>query len=118
MDLNHCHLQVKSLKKARAFYQDFFGFELDFECEEFEVFLKNRDCFALGLEQVEKAEALPAWFHLGFGCKDEAELKASYEKFRAAEYPMKRELKDFGSSLNFYLADPDGNQIEVYFNRS
>ena len=117
MDLNHCHIQVPDMKKARAFYESYFQFSEKLVCEENEVFLVNQENFVLGLEQVAKPEALPSWFHFGIGLKSEKALRDLFQKMKESGEPIIRELKDFGDTMNFYCSDPSGNKIEVYFDR-
>jgi catechol-2,3-dioxygenase len=117
MDINHCHIQVPDMKKARAFYENYFQFSEKLVCEEHEVFLVNREKFVLGLEQVPNPEALPSWFHFGIGVTSEGELSNLFNKMKENGEPILRELKDFGDTLNFYCTDPTGNKIEVYHDR-
>ncbi len=117
MDLSHCHIQVRDMKAARRFYEGAFEFKEDFVCDEDEVFLRNSSDFVLGLERVENPEVLPKWFHFGFDAKSEAKLREVFERIKSLGLPIRREIKDFGDSVNFYCSDPDGTQIEVYFNR-
>lgn len=118
MNLSHCHIQVRDMKAARRFYEEAFDFKEHEVCEEDEVFLRNSSDFVLGLERVERPETLPKWFHFGFDTKSETKLREVCEKLQRLGYPIQREIKDFGDSMNFYCVDPDGTQIEVYFNRT
>lgn len=105
------------MKAARHFYESAFEFKEDFICDENEVFLRNSSDFVLGLERVYNPEALPKWFHFGFNAKSEKKLLEVYERIKKLGSPIRREIKDFGDAVNFYCTDPDGTQIEVYFNR-
>lgn len=102
---------------ARRFYEGVFEFKEDFVCDENEVFLRNSSDFVLGLERVDKPETLPKWFHLGFDAKTEQKLREVFGRMKQLGFPVLREIKDFDTSMNFYCEDPDGTQIEVYFNR-
>ena len=102
---------------ARRFYEQIFDFKEDFVCDENEVFLRNSFDFVLGLERVDEPETLPKWFHFGFDAKSESKLHQVLNKMKELGYPILREIQDFGDSVNFYCTDPDGTQIEVYFNR-
>lgn len=117
MDLSHCHIQVRNMEAARQFYEGIFEFKEDFVCDENEVFIRNSADFVLGLERVENPEILPKWFHFGFDAKTEQKLLEVFQKLQTFGFPIRREIKDFGDSVNFYCTDPDGTQIEVYFNR-
>ncbi len=117
MDLNHFHIQVTDMSVARTFYETFFEFSEDLVCGEDEIFIRNRQDFVLGLERVANPESLPSWFHFGFGIQDEIPLKSLFEKMKNAGVKITRDLQDFGDSINFYCVDPDGNKIEVYYNR-
>jgi len=117
MNLTHCHIQVKDMPRARHFYEGVFEFFEDFVCDEDEVFLRNQAGFVLGMERVGSPESLPRWFHFGFDTGSEAKLREVFARVRAGGYAVKREIKDFVDTVNFYCEDPDGNQIEVYCKR-
>src|SRR5688500_17711472 len=117
MDLSHCHIQVRDIEASRRFYEGVFGFKEDLVCDENEVFLRNSHDFVLGLERSGNPEALPGWFHFGFDAKSEEKLREAFEKVKELGFPIRRGIKDFGDSVTFQCADPDGTQIEVYFDR-
>jgi catechol-2,3-dioxygenase len=117
MNLSHCHIHVKDMAAARKFYEEVFEFVEDFVCDESEVFLKNSSNFVLGLERVENPEILPKWFHFGFSVESNEKLIQVRERIQKLDFPVLRDITDFGDSVNFYCADPDGTRIEVYYNR-
>ena len=117
MDLSHLHLKVTDVSASRKFYETIFGFREDFVCDQDEVFLKNDEDFVIGLQKLDEAGTLPGWFHFGFGCKSEGEVVATLEKLKSSNGKLLRELQDRGGAIYFFCADPDGNKIEVYFNK-
>lgn len=119
MDLRHAHIQVKDMKKARQFYESFLGFSEDFICDENEIFLKNKFGFVLGIDRKENPEILPSWFHFGFSCQSEAEIRECHQSFIERGVKISRELSTYGNGdMNFYVHDPDGHSIEIYFNQN
>jgi catechol-2,3-dioxygenase len=116
MNLSHCHIQVKDLAIARRFYEEVFEFSVEF-CDQHRAFLKNSADFVLGLECLEKPDVLPNWFHLGFDTKTETKLREVFHRLQSMGYRINGAINLADNPVNFYCADPDGNQIEVYYRR-
>ena len=113
MNLSHCHIQVKDLAIARRFYMDVFEFSTEF-CDLRRAFLKNGAGFVLGLECLDCPEILPKWFHLGFDAKSAEKVQNIFQKLQSFGYQIHGKINIDDDPINFYCADPDGNQIEVY----
>lgn len=118
MDLNHFHIQTKNLEKARSFYETYFEFKGDYVCDAKSVFLRNNANFFLGLKEIAAPEKLPDWFHFGFGLESEEEIRSLFKKMKSDKNIMVGNLEDSGDPMNFYCADPDGNNIEVYYKKT
>jgi len=117
MDLRHAHIQVKNMEKSRSFYENNFGFKEDFVCDADEIFIKNEKGFVLGLNRMDQPDILPKWFHFGFSCSSKEEIESIFKKFKSSNYDIKRELTIYeNGDMNFYVNDPDGTSIEVYYN--
>ncbi len=119
MKLNHLHINVPDVKKARKFYEDFLDFKLLFEHDP-GVFLQDEDGFQLALDPLENNEKVdfPSWYHFGFCVESAEKVKAIYEKMKANGVEFARDYKEFGQdAANFYCWAPGPYKIEVTWNR-
>ena len=57
----------------------------------------------------------PAWHHFGFRADSAVEVEELRERARAAGAPILMDLVREDDFAAFRLADPDGYQIEVYW---
>ena len=116
MDLDHLNLRVRDADACRAFYERHFGFRLAFEADG-GWFLRNDDGFTLALVPVEHHRDLPDGFHIGFGLPDAGAVAAMHGDLSAAGVPV-RGLEDHRPAeqyVTFRCWDPDGTEIEVYW---
>ncbi len=119
MKLNHLHLNVPDVKKARRFYEDFLDFKLLFEHEP-GVFLQDEAGFQLALDPLDADEKtdFPSWFHFGFCVESAEKVQSIYQKMKAGGVEFAREYKEFGEdAANFYCWGPGPYRIEVAWNR-
>lgn len=119
MKLNHLHLNVPDVAKARKFYEEYFGFSLAFDHAP-GIFLKDESGFLLALDPLENQERVnfPSWHHIGFCIEGKEEVKALYEKMRAEGVEFAREYKEFGGeAANFYCWAPGPYKLEVSWNK-
>lgn len=114
-DLNHFHLQTHDLNRSVEFYTKVFGFEFDAKIGQDQAYLKNHHGFFLGLQQVQNLNPLPDWFHFGFGCRSEAELREIRKACIGWPGAEVGEISTSTDLIAFYTADPAGNKIEVFY---
>jgi catechol-2,3-dioxygenase len=113
MTLNHIHLGTKDLKKSMEFYSSVFGFKKKFDHDP-GVFMDNSAGFLLAIDPVDEVPKLPSWYHLGFCVNSEQEALNMFEKCRSLKVPVVREMMhEKNQYASFYVADPDGNKIEI-----
>lgn len=114
MDLNHLHLHVPDLERAKAFYVRWFRFRERVRHGEDLLFLTNDDKFDFALMKDGKAGKFPKWFHFGFhlgSAKAVKSLRARMAKARVKVDPLHEEER----FVSFRCYDPDGHKIEVYW---
>jgi catechol 2,3-dioxygenase-like lactoylglutathione lyase family enzyme len=116
MDLNHLNLRVRDAPACRDFYQRHFGFRPSFEADG-GFFVRNDDGFVLALIPVERHQALPDGFHIGFGLDDADAVFAKHTELGAAgvrvgEIEDERPDDDY---VTFRCWDPDETEIEVFW---
>ena len=109
----HVHLHVCDLERSTAFYKRWFALEDGLDEGDIR-FVVGRGV-ELALARDESVEALPAWFHWGFKLGSADDVEALYRQLLDASVPITKELYRDESIALFRLADPDGHQIEVYW---
>ena len=114
MNINHLHLKVASVARARAFYADFFGLT-DFAWHGEMLFMRDGAGMDLALAPAADAERLPEWFHFGFRLSDAAAVRTLHDRMAAADAAITEPLTTEGDLTFFRCADPDGHPIEVYW---
>jgi len=114
MNLNHIHLHVLSVPKAAAFYARYFGMrELTWHGDM--VFMRDPAGMDLALAPATSLERFPPWFHIGFRLGSSAEVKALHGRVASDGVTIKEPCTTEGDLTYFRCLDPDGYQIEVYY---
>jgi catechol 2,3-dioxygenase len=124
--VGHVHLRVADLDRAIAFYRDGLGFTLVGDGRAMGLdaaFLAAGDYHHhVGLNTFESAGAAPpptghtGLYHVAFVYPDGHELARAVSRLREHGYPVDH-ATDHGATVSVYLSDPDGNGIELYFDR-
>jgi catechol 2,3-dioxygenase len=124
--VGHMHLRVSDLDRSLAFYRDALGFGLvgDGRGVGFEgVFLAAGDYHHhVGLNTLESAGGTPpppghtGLYHVAFVYPDRRELGRAVRRLIDHDYPIDHGT-DHGATVSVYLSDPDGNGIELYYDR-
>jgi len=120
-ELGHVVLYVSNLEASRHFYRDVLGFsEISSTGGGAALFGSGRTHHELLLIEVgADAQAIPqgrrlGMYHVGLkiGTSDD-ELREALVELRAAGVPVMG-MSDHTVTHSLYLADPDGNEIELY----
>lgn len=114
MQLNHLHLHVASVDRAADFFVGHFGFRRHAMHGDI-AFLRDEAGMDLALAPG-PPDDFPPWSHFGFRLEDAEAVRALFARLEAAGvailHPLDEEEPDF---VWFRCADPDGHQIEVYW---
>jgi catechol 2,3-dioxygenase len=117
------HLKVSDLDRALGFYRDVLGFELKQRFGTSAAFLSAGDYHHhIGLNTWESAGGSPpppratGLYHLAIVYPTRAELADALRRVRAAGIELDG-AADHGVSQALYLRDPDGNGVELYWDR-
>jgi catechol 2,3-dioxygenase-like lactoylglutathione lyase family enzyme len=114
MRINHLHLKVASVERAQAFYARFFGLRPSVWHGDM-LFMRDDGGMDLALAPAIDPEPLPSWFHFGFRLESADAVAELHGQMRAAGVPLKADLTT-GEDLTFFRClDPDGHDIEVYW---
>lgn len=121
--IGHVHLKVSDLQRALDFYCGILGFELTTMYGTDAAFISAGGYHHhIGLNtwfSKDGAKAnphSPGLFHTAILYPTRKDLAAIFERVRAANYPFTG-FADHGVSEALYLDDPDGNGVELYWDK-
>ena len=122
-DIGHVHLKVADLERAVAFYRDVLGFELSGRMGVGAAFLSAGGYHHhIGLNTWESLGGSPpprtstGLYHVAIRYPTRAALGRALRALLVRRYPIDS-ASDHGVSEAIYLRDPDGNGIELYWDR-
>lgn len=113
MDLNHLHLHVRNLARAKRFYEAYFQFREHMRVAHI-LFLRNTSGFDLALVPDRTPGSFPEWFHFGFRLGSEDAVRKLHRRM-VAEGVEAEEIEEYDGYVTFGCEDPDGYAIEVYW---
>ncbi|HLP79694.1 MAG TPA: VOC family protein [Acidobacteriota bacterium] len=121
--IGHVHLKVADLKRAMDFYCGVLGFELQQMYGTQAAFLSAGDYHHhIGLNTWESAggpkpvRGTTGLYHFAVLYPHRADLADALRRLVAANYPIQG-ASDHGVSEAIYLEDPDGNGLELYWDK-
>ncbi|WP_181305514.1 VOC family protein [Rufibacter sp. XAAS-G3-1] len=121
--IGHVHLKVADLDRALAFYCDLLGFEVTTMYGSQAAFISAGGYHHhIGLNTWHSKGAPPApqegvgLYHTAILYPTRKDLALIFDRLRSAKYPMTG-ASDHGVSEALYLNDPDGNGVELYWDR-
>ncbi|MGB9417186.1 MAG: VOC family protein [Acidobacteriaceae bacterium] len=121
--IGHVHLKVADLDRALAFYRDVLGFQVTQRIGNSAAFLAAGGYHHhIGLNTWESrhgsapASGTTGLYHLAIVYPTRAELADALRRLVLAHVPLEG-ASDHGVSQALYLRDPDGNGVELYWDR-
>src|SRR4051794_38726127 len=124
--IGHVHLKVADLDRAIGFYRDALGLGVTADGRPAGVpaaFLAAGDYHHhIGLNTFESEGGAPppgghtGLYHVAFRYPDRHELARAIRRLMAHGYAVDH-ASDHGGTVSAYLDDPDGNGIELYYDR-
>jgi catechol 2,3-dioxygenase len=121
--IGHVHLKVADLERSLAFYRDVLGLDITQRFGRQAAFLSTGGYHHhLGLNTWESAGGQPpppgatGLYHVALLFPTRAELAAAVRRVLAAGVQLEG-AADHGVSEAVYLRDPDGNGVELYWDR-
>lgn len=121
--IGHVHLKVSDLDKALAFYQGLLGFQIMQRYGNQAVFISAGGYHHhIGLNTWYSKNAPPApqhgcgLFHTAILYPTRRDLAIVVKRLLDAGYPLTG-VADHGVSEAIYLNDPDGNGVELYWDK-
>ena len=121
--IGHVHLKVSDIDRALIFYKDLLGFEITQYYGSSAVFLSAGGYHHhIGLNTWHSKNAGPApvhsagLYHVAILYPTRKDLAAILKRLTDANYPLTG-ASDHGVSEAIYLNDPDGNGVELYWDK-
>ncbi len=121
--IGHVHLKVSDLNRSLAFYRDLLGLEVTMMYGDQAAFLSAggyhhhiglNTWHSKGLPQASSRAV--GLYHLAIVYPTRKDLAMIFKRLRDAHYPLTG-ASDHGVSEALYLDDPDGNGVELYWDR-
>jgi catechol 2,3-dioxygenase len=121
--IGHVHLKVADVERSLQFYRDLLGFELQQYYGDSAAFISAGGYHHhIGLNTWYSKNGKPAprntagLFHTAILYPTRKDLAIILKRLIAANYPLTG-ASDHGVSEALYLDDPDGNGVELYWDR-
>ena len=123
VDIGHVHLKVADVDRALTFYRDVLGFEVQQRWGADAAFVSAGGYHHhIGLNSWESRGGSPpppghtGLYHVAIRYPTRAALADALRRLVDARIPLSG-ASDHGVSIALYLSDPDGNGIELYWDR-
>ena len=123
VDIGHVHLKVADIERALGFYVGVLGFELQQRMGDQAAFVSAGGYHHhIGLNTWQSRGGTPpppghtGLFHVAIRYPDRAALADALRRLGEARHPVGG-ASDHGVSEAIYLDDPDGNGLELYYDR-
>jgi catechol 2,3-dioxygenase len=122
-DVGHVHLKVADLDRALAFWHETLGFELQGRIADKAAFVAAGGYHHhIGLNTFESEGGSPpapgttGLYHVAVRYPDHPSLVHAARRVLDAGVELDH-ASDHGATVSVYLADPDGNGVELYYDR-
>ncbi|MET4084226.1 catechol 2,3-dioxygenase [Pedobacter sp. UYP30] len=121
--IGHVHLKVADINRSLGFYRDLLGFEVMALYGDQAAFISAGGYHHhIGLNTWHSKGLPPApensvgLYHTAIVYPERKDLALIYDRLVKADYPLSG-ASDHGVSEAIYLNDPDGNGVELYWDR-
>lgn len=121
--IGHVHLKVSDLNRSLKFFRDLLGFEVTTMYGSQAAFLSAGGYHHhIGLNTWHSLNASPAsrngvgLYHVAILYPTRRDLAIIFDRLQKARYPILG-ASDHGVSEALYLEDPDGNGLELYYDK-
>jgi len=129
--IGHVHLRTADIDRVRAFYVGVLGFDVVYEARDVPGWGTTGDILFLSAGGYHHHLGFNTWksrggppqpdgvaglHHVALNFSTRAQLAAAVSRLVQAGVPL-RQLTDHGTHLAVYLSDPDGNDLELAWDR-
>lgn len=121
--IGHVHLKVSDLKRSIDFYCGLLGFEITGQYGDEAAFISAggyhhhialNTWYSKGSPEADKHSV--GLFHTAILYPTKRDLAVIYSRLKIKQYPLTG-FSDHGVSYAIYLDDPDGNGVELYWDK-
>lgn len=129
--IGHVHLRTADIDRVRGFYVDILGFDVIAELRDIPGWGTTGDALFLSAGGYHHHLGFNTWksaggppqpdgvtglHHVAILYPTRADLADAVRRLQAADWPL-RQLADHGTHEAVYVSDPDGNDVELYWDR-
>src|SRR4051812_1981592 len=129
--IGHVHLRTADIDRVRGFYVDVMGFDVVFEARDVPGWGTTGDILFVSAGGYHHHLGFNTWksgggrpsphgvtglHHVDLNFSSKARLAETVQRLLDAGVPL-RQLSDHGTHLAVYLSDPDGNDLELAWDR-
>jgi len=129
--IGHVHLRTADIDRVRDFYVGVLGFDVVFEARDVPGWGTTGDVLFLSAGGYHHHLGFNTWksaggppqpdgvtglHHVALLYPDRAGLADAVRRLQAVDWPL-RQLTDHGTHEAVYISDPDGNDVELYWDR-
>jgi catechol 2,3-dioxygenase-like lactoylglutathione lyase family enzyme len=116
MHFNHLGLPVRDERRSQQFYSAYFGFDpaTAQQYPDSTVIIRNADGFDLALHPITDIGPPAGFLHVGFKAATPADVRTLMDRMEADGITIV-ERDDEAAYTGFKCLDPDGHQIEIYW---
>lgn len=129
--IGHVHLRTAGIDRVRAFYVDILGFDVIMEARDVPGWGTTGDILFVSAGGYHHHLGFNTWkskdgdpqpdgvtglHHVALNFSTKAKLAEAVQRLVDADVPL-RQLTDHGTHLAVYLSDPDGNDLELAWDR-
>ncbi len=117
LSLRHLALRVSDLPRARAFYEGLLGMKTVWAPDSHNIYLSfGTDNLALHQTDGEAPDDNGRMDHFGFVVTHKTDVDQMAAKMQQAGVPILKGVREHrDGSYSFYMADPDGNVIQILY---
>src|SRR6478672_2317613 len=120
--IGHVHLRTSDIDRIRQFYVDVLGFDVVMEARDVPLFAAGGYQHHLGFNTWKSAgggpqpDGVAGLHHVAIRYPTRAGLADALARLRQADWPI-RQSTDHGTHEAIYITDPDGNDLELCWDR-
>jgi catechol 2,3-dioxygenase len=129
--IGHTHLRTADIDRVREFYVDVLGFDVVMEARDVPGWGTTGDVLFVAAGGYHHHIGFNTWkskgggpqpdgvaglHHVAIRFSTRARLADAVRRLLAVDWPL-RQLTDHGTHEAIYLSDPDGNDLELYWDR-
>jgi catechol 2,3-dioxygenase len=129
--IGHVHLRTADIDRVRAFYVDVLGFDVVLEARDVPGWGTTGDILFLAAGGYHHHLGFNTWksrggapqpdgvsglHHVALRYSTAADLADAARRLRDADWPI-RQVADHGTHVAVYVSDPDGNDLELHWDR-